>query len=476
MRRPRLGAQLGLAFAAVAAFTALLATIVFVVSWQSSFDAYVRERVQGQAKEEAGLASVAFQGNGAWSVAVLDSMVNYAENSNLRVQLLDTHGVIIADSGVTLKTQTIPGTTQIQLSPQGNPSASQESTAPMLEPVITVPVYSLGLKVGSVRVAPLSAGSFLLDSDVQFRSASTQGLALATVFAVILASAAGILYSRVFTKPIDRVTQTAAALRGGVREARTGMSAEGPVGVLGHTLDEMADSIQAEREFERRLTADVAHELRTPLQAIQATVEAMQDGVVPADGEHLGIVRNETVRLARLADSILELSRLENRSVQFRRSEMDPAVPLDRAVESHRALLDSLDLQLETDIAPDGVVNGDTDRLTQAFSNLVSNAARYTPEGGRVTVRLVLEPKMAVATVSDTGIGIPDEERERIFTRFWRSDAARERARSGFGIGLAVVREIVEQHGGSVGFRSNAPEPGTTFEVRLPLLKRRLRV
>ena len=476
MRRPRLGAQLGLAFAAVAAFTALLAVIVFVVSWQNSFDAYVRERVQGQANEVAGLASVAFQGNGAWSTAVLDSMVNFAENSNLRVQLLDTHGVIVTDSGTALNGQPFPGTTEIQLSQQGNPSPSQESTTPMLEPVLTLPVSSLGVRVGSVRVAPLSAGSFLIDSDIQFRSASTQGLALATLFAVVLASAAGILYSRVFTKPIDRVTQTAAALRGGIRDARTGMTDDGPVGVLGHTLDEMADSIQAEREFERRLTADVAHELRTPLQAIQATVEAMQDGVVPADGEHLGIVRNETVRMGRLADSILELSRLENRSLQFRMSEIDPAVPLDRAVESHRALLDSLELSLVTDIAADGLVSGDMDRLTQAFDNLVSNAARYTPEGGTVTVRLALEPKAAVVSVADTGIGIPEEERERIFTRFWRSDAARERARSGFGIGLAVVREIVEQHGGSVGFRTNAPEPGTTFEVRLPLLKRRLRV
>ena len=93
------------------------------------------------------------------------------------------------------------------------------------------------------------------------------------------------------------------------------MDGEDPVGILGRTLDEMADSIEAEREFERRLTADVAHELRTPLQAIQATVEAMQDGVLPADEEHLQTVRDETVRLARLADSILELARLESRAV-----------------------------------------------------------------------------------------------------------------------------------------------------------------
>ena len=254
------------------------------------------------------------------------------------------------------------------------------------------------------------------------------------------------------------------------------MSGDDPVGVLGRTLDEMAESIQAEREFERRLTADVAHELRTPLQAIQATVEAIQDGVLPADGEHLGVVRDETVRLGRLADSILELSRLENRSVRFKMTPTDPAVPLMRAVDSHRALLESLELTLTTDITEGLTVSADVDRLTQAFGNLLSNAARYTPAGGSVAVRLACDQKQVVASVRDSGIGIPEAERDRIFTRFWRSDAARERSRSGFGVGLAMVREIVEQHGGSVSFRSNEPEPGTTFEVRLPSVKQRQKI
>jgi two-component system sensor histidine kinase BaeS len=282
-----------------------------------------------------------------------------------------------------------------------------------------------------------------------------------------------VLYSRVFAKPINRVTKTANSLRAGNLDARTGMGGEDAIGMLGSTLDEMAASIQAEREFERRLTADVAHELRTPLQAIQATVEAMQDGVLPADGEHLGVVRNETVRLGRLADSILELSRLENRSVTFHRDPVDPAVPLTRAVEAHRALLESLDLTVISEIEDGATVCADTDLLTQAFGNLLSNAARYTPEGGTVSVGLTTDGRQVVVTVSDTGIGIPEDQRDRIFTRFYRSDAARERSRSGFGIGLAMVREIVDQSGGSVSFRSNDPAPGTTFEVRLPLSKKR---
>jgi two-component system, OmpR family, sensor histidine kinase BaeS len=472
MRRPSLGAQLGLAFAAVAAFTALLVALVLSVTWQGLFESYVQERVQASATNFAQIAGSAFHTYGRWDESALLWLADTARANHLRAQVLDVGGAVLVDSGSVAERPGLPGI------PDDAQTTTETSgtAAPLNEPVVRAPVYVGTVQVGSVVVASLSPGSLLTDSDLQFRSSSTAGLGLAAALAVLLATAAGLLYSRLFARPIERVTRTATALRAGNLEARTGMTGADAVGSLGRTLDEMAASIEAERERERRLTADVAHELRTPLQAIQATVEAMQDGVLPADGEHLGVVRDETVRMGRLADSILELSRLENRSVPFRMAPLDPATPLSRAVEAHRALLESLDLTVVTDIEEGCTVSGDNDRLTQAFSNLLGNAARYTPEGGTVTVGLHPGPKDVLVTVGDTGIGIPDDQREHIFTRFWRSEQARERSRSGFGIGLAVVREIVEQHDGTVSFRSNAPQPGTTFEVRLPLVRKRQKV
>lgn len=472
MKRIGLGAQLGLAFAVVAASTALLVAVVMSVTWQGIFESYVRARVQESATTFANMAGASFLTYGRWDDRGLLRLSSAARSYSLRAQVIDAHGIVLADSSYPTGEEPLPGV------PGGvqNALPTTGSPAPMSEPVVTAPVYVGSVRVGSVRVASASPGSLLTDSDTQFRDASTAGLALAAVLAVAFATAGGLLYSRVFTHPIERVTRTAAALRAGDLGARTGMSGEDSVGILGRTLDAMAESIQAEREFERRLTADVAHELRTPLQAIQATVEAIQDGVLPADGEHLGIVRDETVRLGRLADSILELSRLESRNVQFRLAPVDPAVPLHRAVDSHRALLESLELSLVTDIEEGATVSADLDRLTQAFGNLLSNAARYTPAGGSVAVSLTNEPKQVLVSVRDSGIGIPEDQHDRIFTRFWRSEAARERSRSGFGIGLAMVREIVEQHEGSVAFHSNDPDPGTTFEIRLPCARKRQKV
>jgi signal transduction histidine kinase len=467
MRRIGLRAQLGLAFAGVAVFTAILVAVVLGVTWQGLFSNYVQERVQISATNFARIAGISYGMGRRWESGGLEWLAQWARFYRLRAQVLDMNGAVLMDSAWLSGAIELPGM------PEDAAGEAVDSTGTMQEPVVRAPVSVQGVVVGSVRVAPASPGSLLTDSDLQFQSASTTGLGVAAALALILATAAGLLYSRVFARPINRVTRTADALRAGDLQARTGMGGEDAIGMLGRTLDEMAASIQAEREFERRLTADVAHELRTPLQAIQATVEAMQDGVLPADGEHLGVVRNETVRLGRLADSILELSRLENRSVQFRRASLDPAVPLARAVDSHRALLESLELAVVTAIDEGSFVSADVDLLTQAFGNLLGNAARYTPEGGTVTISLHCDAREAVIRIADTGIGIPEDQRDRIFTRFYRSDAARERSRSGFGIGLAVVREIVGQHGGTVGFHSNEPGLGTTFEVRLPLVRTR---
>jgi signal transduction histidine kinase len=178
-------------------------------------------------------------------------------------------------------------------------------------------------------------------------------------------------------------------------------------------------------------------------------------------------------RPSRLADSILDLSRLENRTAPLKTVPLDVSVPVMRSVEIHRALMDSLDLTMRESIEEGGMVSGDTDRLAQAFGNLIANAAHYTPAGGGVTVTVGVDATEAVVTVADTGIGVQRDDVERAFSRFWRSDAARERKRTGFGIGLSVVRAIVEQHGGRVSLEPNTDGPGTTATVRLPLMERK---
>lgn len=457
-RRGTLSRRLAIAFAGVAALTMLLAAAILSFVWGGQFDAYVREGLQNTANGAARMLSSSYTQWGGWTTSAFTQLPRYGVLSGLALQVLDADGDVIYDdtTAQSLEEHAIMGRPMGASEPEGT--------------VVTAAVESDGEYVGIVRVWSLSPQGLLSENDVQFRRSSFVGLFIAGVAAVLFASLAGLLFALSLVKPIDRITATAEALRGGNQDARTGIGGDDAIGLLGRTFDEMADAIEADRETERRLTADVAHELRTPLQAIQATVEAMQDGVYPTDAEHLQVVRDETVRLSRLTSGILELTRLERGNVPLKLERLDLAEPVRAAVDSHRILFEAARLEL-TEALTDGlVVQADRDRLTQAVGNLLSNAARYTPEGGSVAITVGRVDDTALITIADTGIGIAEEELDLVFSRFWRADGARDRATGGLGIGLAVVREIVERHGGKV-YASRREGGGSQFVVQLPLLQ-----
>ncbi len=448
--------RLAVAFAAVALLTAGLSALILSIVWQQQFDRYVREGLHNTATGAATMLASFYERDGGWTIDAFAQLPRFGIMAGLGVHVLDQDGYIIYDDSL------MGGLAH------GMMGRIPAASASPMEPVVSSPVVVHDEIVGIVRVWPLSPEGLMSETDVRFQRASLAGLATAGLIAVGLASLAGFVFAAGLVRPIDRITEAAEALRAGDQDARTGVWGDDSIGVLGKTFDEMADAIEADREMERRLTGDVAHELRTPLQAIQATVEAMQDGVLPADEERLGVVRDETVRLARLADGILELTRLERGTVPMRHEPVEIAAVVRSAVDAHRAFIEACGLDLRVNVTGGLTVMGDPDRIVQAVGNLLSNAARYTPEGGRVDVTLSREDDRAVIRVSDTGIGIADENIRRVFSRFWREDAARDRSTGGLGIGLAIVKEIVERHDGTVGV-SRRPEGGTTFTLRLPL-------
>jgi len=463
----RFGRRLAFAFATVAALTAILAGALLSVAWSFQFRQYVQAGLQSYANGVSTIVAAYYPIYG-FDYGTLAQIPMQGATSSIGVQVFNAKGALVYDEA-TMRSHLISAIKQGGALP---PSLLPTGTAVVLNPkgpVVTSPITVSGKQVGLVRVwAYGSAGSLMTERDVRFRQGSFMGLGLAAIGAILLASLAGLVYARRLVRPIGQITATAQALRAGDHDARTGMVATDEIGYLGRTFDQMADSIEADREMERRLTADVAHELRTPLQAIQATVEAMQDGVLPADGEHLGIVRDETVRLGRLAGGILELTRLERGSVAFRTQRIDIAVPVRAALDTHFVMLESCDVSVTSRIADGVFAIADPDRLQQAVGNLLSNAARYTPAGGRMEISLERSAGDALIEVADTGIGIAEEDLGRVFSRFWRADAARDRSSGGLGIGLAVTKEIIERCNGTIGVRRREGG-GTVFSIRLPL-------
>ncbi|MDY0340503.1 MAG: ATP-binding protein [Coriobacteriia bacterium] len=451
MRRGSLTFQLAFAFAFVAVATALISAVVITVTWQRQFEVYIERGVQGRADEAADYFGMQYERAGDWQTAAAMGLLTVGVSPDLRIEVVDGDGELIAHT----------------VAPGG--AVEDDEASEWSEVTASADIVVDDGIVGAAIVTQRTRDGILTERDTWLRKVSLLGLAVAAAIAVVLASFAGVVYSRGIVRPIEEVTRTAERIRSGDRSARTGMAGGDPVADLGATFDQMADAVEAERRFEQQLTADVAHELRTPLQAIQATVEAMQDGVLPTDAERLALIHDETVRLGRLTQSIMELSRLETGSAPFSFEGIDVTGPVGTAIESSRALMESTGHVLDASFEPGLIVSADGDRLTQAVGNLLSNSARYTPEGGMVRVRLLRDGTEAVIEVADSGIGVAEADRERVFTRFWRADPARNRASGGLGIGLAVTREIVERHGGRVGVHES-DLGGAAFVIRLPLL------
>ena len=221
-------------------------------------------------------------------------------------------------------------------------------------------------------------------------------------------------------------------------------------------------------KFRREFVANVAHELRTPLMAIRSTVEAMVDGVFEPDEERLATVNSEVERLSRLVDALLKLSRLENRSTPMKNEIVNVGDLVSSIIGAHEAFVVDSGLEMMYEAESDVFVRGDADMIRQATANLISNAVRYTPEGGTITVKVYKGEIMASIMVQDTGIGLTPEEAKMVFSRFWRAEAGRNRESGGLGIGLSVVKEIVDRHGGWVEVQGKKDE-GARFIIHVPL-------
>jgi two-component system sensor histidine kinase BaeS len=323
-----------------------------------------------------------------------------------------------------------------------------------------------GRRVGSVVVAFTTGG--LPGADRRLRNTLLETVAAGAGVAALLALGAAVLVSRRITRPVAALTETVRAVEGGDRTARVGdIAAPGELRALASAFDRMADRLALEDSLRRMQVADVAHELRTPLTVLQGTLEAMADGVVPADAGQLASVHDEVLRLIRIVEDLETLAAADAAAFVLEPASVDLAAVAGGAAATLRPRFEAAGLALETRLSP-AVVDGDADRLHQVVANLLTNALKFTPAGGRVQVET--RPgggggPGAVLSVVDSGVGIPPDELPHVFERFWRGSQAATVA--GNGIGLTVVQRLVEAHRGTVGIESH-PGAGTKVTISLP--------
>jgi signal transduction histidine kinase len=290
---------------------------------------------------------------------------------------------------------------------------------------------------------------------------------IAGVAAVAIALALVQLLAHGMTFPLREMVSAAQAMARGDYSRRVTATSRDEVGDLARAFNSMAGELAAVDRMRRDLVANVSHELRTPIGALRAKLENLVDGVETADRKTLDAMLRQVERLGNLVEQLLDLSRLESGAVPLERSTFQAAPLLDGVVEEWRTRAEIRDVRIVSAAEPDGLeLDGDAERLRQVLANLVANAVRHSPRGGKVLVRACREDGHAVLEVVDEGPGIPPGEAERVFERFYRSDQARSSEEGGSGLGLAIARWIVELHGGTIKAEDADPH-GCRIVVRL---------
>jgi signal transduction histidine kinase len=296
------------------------------------------------------------------------------------------------------------------------------------------------------------------------RAALLAGLGIALIAAVLIALA---LSARIAT-PVTRLVAAARRIAAGHYAERVPTSGGGEVEELAETFNAMASSLEATERRRLQLVGDVAHELRTPLATLDGYLEGLQDGVVEASPDTWTLLRRETGRLNRLVDDLSQLWRAEARQLPLTIETIELSNLTADVIEQFRSQAGPRSLSITSDLVSGLTVHADHDRLAQVLGNYLSNAIRYSPDGSDIVISAHPGDGMVTIAIRDEGPGLTPEQRDHVFERFYRIDPSRSRALGGSGIGLAIVRALVDAMGGHAWAESDGPGTGSTFLVSLP--------
>lgn len=391
---------------------------------------------------------------------------------------IENIGMNALDQGIILKVKDLAGNTVWDATVHNNGLCMQmlmqmekytESQNPHLKGGYVQTQFALSDDFKQIGEADIGYyGPFYYTSnDVSFLNRINSILVAVGAASLLLALLLGAAMSKRISRPIARAVGAASEIaRGNFAQRIEETSTTREIRQLSVTVNNLADSLEKQRQLRKTMAADVSHELRTPLASLQSALEAMIDGVWEPTGERLESCHEEIVRIGRLVGDLEKLERAEAENAVLNPEKFDLAELARHIVHN-----------FEPDFRKKGValnftggavpLRADRDKISQVVVNLLSNALKYTPPGGRVEIEVQNAENAAELIVRDNGNGIPPEDLPNIFERFYRADKSRNRLTGGSGLGLSIVKAIVEAHKGSIGVKSG-PGVGTVFTVRLP--------
>ena len=384
---------------------------------------------------------------GHWQGAELLMTVNRPGQGGAGLLLLDEQGLPVAAGG----------------GRANRPGSAAEAD-------VALPILVDGRTVGSLLVKfPAGVGAYAAE---QFLREVNQAVWLGGGLAALLALALGVLLAWGLTRPLAQLTQATRQMAAGNLHQQV-PPAQGELGELAASFNQMAGALAQAEQQRRQLLADVAHELRTPLSIMRGHLEAMVDGVFELSPDNLALVHEESLLLGRLIEDLRTLSLVESGNLPLNLRRTDLAQMARQAAAAFAPLAEADNVQLTVDLpAAAPPILADPDRLQQVLSNLLANGLRHVRQNGRdhpaVQIKVTTADGRGRLAVIDNGPGLSPAARQRVFDRFWRAEGSRNRDQGGSGLGLAICRAIVEAHHGRI-WAEETPGGGATFVLELPL-------
>ncbi|MFD3257840.1 sensor histidine kinase [Paenibacillus lentus] len=451
LRRKLLFSHIGVSLGSL---LTIMLLVYFVMSF--SFGKYVQHQYEAEANTILEDLKGSYNVNsGQWRMNNLMSISHQAMLRNYDIRIYDAVGNIIWD------TENMGRMMHGSVSKGMHEKVSDSDS----DHIVARDIIKNGEKIGSLEIIGI-AGSFEMQNR-QFLKLFNTLLGWAFVAVIAGVTMFSILMSNSLSRPLVRIKQIAVQMKKGNLSSRVPISSrQTEIEEVGLALNHLADSLQQQDKLRKHLTADIAHELRTPLTTIQSHIEAFQDGIWEVSSEKLEICHEQVMRLVKLIQDLESLSRVENPMVKLQRERLCLNEIIKNSVNSIKGQFEEKPIELVIKEQDQLYISGDAGRLTQVFANLLDNAYKYTNEG-RISIEILEVSDQALVTITDTGSGIEPGELPNIFERFYRGDKSRDRRTGGAGIGLAIVKAIVEAHGGSISVMSKLGE-GTCFTICFP--------
>ncbi|MBX2997337.1 MAG: HAMP domain-containing histidine kinase [Caldilineaceae bacterium] len=438
-----LSVKLILAFLLVALTGTLLAAFFVNQRTAREFDRFVANRYEADLLVEL---TRRYQEFGSWEG--FDSIVVRGRHDEVvpaPVTLLDTDRRVIYSP----------------IYPAGQQLSAQESRQ-------ALPVKDGGETVGWVLFPRAEAQGINPNSpEATFLRSVQNAILWGSLVAVLVALLLGIFLARTLTHPLRELTEATRSLARGALGQQVPVRSSDELGELTASFNQMSADLAQSVQQRRQMTADIAHDLRTPLSVILGYTEALSDGKIPGAPEIYTVIHGEAQHLQRLIEDLRILSLADAGELTLNRQQMSPAALLERTAAAYTVKAQEKEIDLRMEVSEDlPRISVDPERMAQVLGNLVSNAIRHTPHGGHVVLSADAKDGRVFIHVQDSGEGIAPEDLPHIFNRFYRGNAARVQIEGESGLGLAIVRSLIEAHGGAISVEST-PNIGTIFTATL---------